>query len=225
MMSMLVHELRSPVNASKSMVSAMRCLDPGDERRDDLLYRVENRMDELLELVDDILALSQARAGQPAGKIAPVDTAAETRAICTPYLDEAVTSDVEMTIQLPVEPLSVAIARQAYHLIVSNLISNAVKYTPAGSVRVSLRREGGWAVLEVSDTGIGIPQSEIPRLCTEFYRASNARRSAITGTGLGLAGVRALVEDNGGRLSIRSQEGEGSRFTVRLPLNTRISPS
>jgi signal transduction histidine kinase len=107
---------------------------------------------------------------------------------------------------------------KAYHLIVSNLVSNAIKYTPSGSVRVTLRRKGAEAELTVQDTGIGMPQDEVPYLFTEFFRASNARAGNVPGTGLGLAAVKALVEDYQGRVRLESEENQGSKFTVRLPL-------
>jgi signal transduction histidine kinase len=115
----------------------------------------------------------------------------------------------------------VRIDLQAYHLILSNLVSNAIKYTPAGSIQVLLHKEGPWAVLKVKDTGIGIPEAQITRIFTEFFRASNARRSQIPGTGVGLAGAKELVERFDGELELVSEENRGSTFTVRLPLFER----
>ncbi|UCC65493.1 MAG: HAMP domain-containing histidine kinase [Anaerolineae bacterium] len=215
---MLVHELRSPAAASKSMVATLRYLNRNDAQLDGLLARIENRMDQLLDLVSDILELSQAKAGHPWQQVVVLDIAAETEAICEPYLEEAAAKGLAMTIELPESPVWVRMAEQAYQLILSNLTSNAVKYTPAGSVSITLRLEEAWAVLEVEDSGIGIPQGEISRLFTEFFRASNARRSHIPGTGLGLAGVKALVERFEGKLEVASEEKIGSCFTVRLPL-------
>jgi signal transduction histidine kinase len=226
-MRILVHELRAPVGASKSMAATLRYLNQGDAKLDSVLGRIEARMDELLLMVDDILRLSQIKEGRPLGDIAIHDLVPKTRSTCQPYLDEAAAKGLSMTLDLPGEPILVRIDLQAYHLIVSNLVSNAVKYTPAasgagapaGSVRVRLRTQGAWAVLEVNDTGIGIPQADISRLFTEFFRASNARRSKIPGTGVGLAGVKELVERFQGELALHSQENQGSTFTVRLPLS------
>lgn len=218
LMRLLVHELRSPVATSKSMVATMRYLNLGDTQIDGFLSRIENRMDELLDLINDILALSQAKAGHQLGQVIALDLVAETRAVCKPYQEEAAASEVAINVDLPTSPVWVPMVEQTYQLIVSNLVSNAVKYTPSGSVRITLRQEGLWAVLTVKDSGIGIPQAEIPQLFTEFFRASNARRSRIPGNGLGLAGVRSLVERFGGELEVTSEEGVGSCFTVRLPL-------
>jgi signal transduction histidine kinase len=217
-MLMLVHELRSPVATSKSMLAALRFLDLEDAQRDRFLSRIESRMDQLLDLVNDILDLSQAQAGDPLEQCADLDLAAETRSVCEPYLDDARLKGLALSVDLPESPVQVYMAEQAYHLILSNLVSNAVKYTQAGAVRITLRQDGSWANLEVQDSGMGIPQSELPQLFTEFFRASNARRSQIPGTGLGLAGVKALVDRFEGALEVESEEHVGSRFTVRLPL-------
>ena len=215
---MLVHELRTPVATSKAMVATLRYLDPEKAQIDDFLTRIENRMDQLLDLVNDILDLSQAKAGQPLGQIVDLDLAAQTRAICEPYREEADMKGLAMTVELLERPVRVRLAEQAFQLILSNLVSNAVKYTLAGSVRITLRRGGSWAILEVQDSGIGIPQKEIPQLFTQFFRASNARQGPFPGTGLGLAGVKSLVERLGGKVGVTSEEGMGSCFTVRLPL-------
>jgi two-component system phosphate regulon sensor histidine kinase PhoR len=218
-MQMLVHELRSPVLASRSMVAALRYVRRDDEQLEDFLTRIQNRMDQLLDLVNDIVDLSQVKAGHPLGQVIPLDLVAHTGEVCEPYLAEAAARGLAMTLELPESPVRVRMAEQAFHLVLSNLVSNAAKYTPRGSVNITLQQEGSWVVLQVVDTGIGIPQEEIPQLFTEFYRASNARRGQIPGTGLGLAGVKALVERCGGELEVESQENCGSTFTVRLPLH------
>jgi signal transduction histidine kinase len=123
-----------------------------------------------------------------------------------------------LDLDLRASSVPVRIDLQAYHLILSNLVSNAIKYTPSGGVQVVLDTLAPWAVLEVKDTGLGIPEAEIGRIFSEFFRASNARRKKIPGTGVGLAGVKELVERFGGELEVVSEENCGSTFTVRLPL-------
>jgi len=217
-MRILVHELRAPVGASKSMASVLRYLNQEDVQLNSVLGRIEARMDELLTLVDDILRLSQIKEGRPLGDIDVYDLVIKTGADCEPYQDEATAKGLSLSLDLPASPVLVRIDMQAYHLILSNLVSNAIKYTPAGSIQVLLYKQGPWAVLEVKDTGMGIPEADISRLFTEFFRASNARRSQIPGTGVGLAGVKELVERFDGELELVSEENQGSAFTVRLPL-------
>jgi signal transduction histidine kinase len=103
--------------------------------------------------------------------------------------------------------------------MVRNLVENALQYTrEGGSVDVSVSIEDGQAVLEVSDTGMGIPQRDQGRVFERFYRVDRARSRGTGGTGLGLAIVRHVVENHGGEVSVRSELGRGTRFAVRLPL-------
>jgi signal transduction histidine kinase len=217
-MRIIVHELRSPVAASKSLISALHYMNRENTGLISVLGRVEERMDELLDLVGDILYLSQVKAGKPLGEIVICDLRDETQEVYERYVDDGEMKGLSISVSLPESAVNVRIDRQGYRLILSNLISNAVKYTTAGSVEVNLRQEGPWAVIEVRDTGIGIPTEEIPNLFKEFFRASNARGSEIKGTGVGLAGVKELVERFRGEIELKSEENKGSVFTVRLPL-------
>ena len=103
--------------------------------------------------------------------------------------------------------------------LVGNLLSNAMKFTPAGgAVKVRTFVHGRHAVLEVADTGIGIPEGEQGRLFERFFRSSTATEQAIPGTGLGLVISRAIAEAHGGTISVTSKPGEGTCFRVELPL-------
>ncbi len=102
------------------------------------------------------------------------------------------------------------------------LVDNAIRYTPAeGQVRLSLRKDGAMAVLEVADNGIGISAEDLPRIFDRFYRADKARVRDAGGTGLGLAIARWIVEQHGGEVAVSSEQGKGSTFTVCLPLTAR----
>jgi len=217
-MRIIVHELRSPVVASKSLVSALQYTNRENTGLLSVLGRVKARMEQLLDLVEDILYLSQVKAGRPLGEIVICDLRDETQEVYEKYVDEGELKGLLMSLKLPESALNVRMDRQGYSLILSNLVSNAVKYTAAGSVEVSLRQEEPWAVIEVKDTGMGIPAEEIPNLFSEFFRATNARRSGIKGTGVGLAGIKELVERFSGEMGLMSEENKGSVFIVRLPL-------
>ena len=109
--------------------------------------------------------------------------------------------------------------RDQLERVVINLVSNAVKFTPdGGRVGLDLTVSGDEAVLRVSDTGVGIPEAEQKRLFESFFRASTALNAGVQGTGLGLTIVRSIVERHGGTISVRSAEGAGTTFEVRLPL-------
>jgi signal transduction histidine kinase len=104
-------------------------------------------------------------------------------------------------------------------LLVRNLIDNAVRYTPSGGrVDVSVSAEGGQVVLQVADTGMGIPQRDLSRVFERFYRVDRARSRETGGTGLGLAIVRHVAENHGGEVTVRSELSAGSTFVVRLPV-------
>jgi hypothetical protein len=107
--------------------------------------------------------------------------------------------------------------REGLQSIISNLLSNAVKYTPrGGAVRTALTPEEDKVIFEVSDTGIGIPESEQKQLFSEFFRAHNAKKLNEVGTGLGLSIVKSTVEQHGGSIEVESREGKGTTFRVLL---------
>ena len=138
--------------------------------------------------------------------------------------EEAIASLVELAKERHV---SVAVAGESavapadpeyLRLVVANLVENAIKYAGAGAeVLVSTRNEGEDAVLEVADTGQGIPASAIPHLFDRFFRVESARASENSGSGLGLAITKEIVEAHGGRVELESELNVGTRFTVRLP--------
>jgi signal transduction histidine kinase len=113
---------------------------------------------------------------------------------------------------------------------IGNLVVNAIKYSPeGGQITISARRErdplgSDWAVLSVQDEGLGIPRADLPRIFDRFYRGSNVTDQA-SGTGIGLASARQIIEEHGGTIAVESTEREGSTFTVRLPLLPQEPPS
>ncbi|MFN3467738.1 MAG: sensor histidine kinase [Candidatus Brocadiales bacterium] len=119
------------------------------------------------------------------------------------------------------EPVTLRAVPMEIDLILTNLIDNAVKYTPeGGSVTITNKRVGKLLTLEVRDTGLGIPEEARPHIFEEFYRAENARTMEKEGTGLGLAIVRNLVRHYEGEISFRSELNKGTVFTVRFPLTS-----
>jgi len=218
-MRVMVHELKSPVSAAKMMIYALNEIRDDPDSVAQYTAKIGARMDQMTQMVGDMLELAKVKAGDPLGKISVLDITTETGAACEPYAEQAEAKGLTLEVSLPDEPLSIRFDSQGYSLVVSNLLSNAIKYSSDGTVRVKLSRDNQWAVLEVSDNGIGIPQADIPKLFTEFFRASNAKKNRIPGTGVGLAGAKHIVERFGGQFELQSQENQGSTFTVRLQLN------
>src|SRR5262249_33550236 len=121
----------------------------------------------------------------------------------------------------PDSPVMIEGDQKRLKQLLVNLLDNAIKYTPAGgSARLALTVQDSSAVIEVSDTGRGIPATALPHVLERFYRQSDPSDSRVTGFGLGLAISKWIADAHGGSIDVESKEGEGSRFTVRLPLKS-----
>jgi signal transduction histidine kinase len=126
--------------------------------------------------------------------------------------------DRSIPLSVRTEPVAVSGSRHDLSLAVRNLLANALRYTQRnGSVGIDVRLEGDRAVIEVTDTGLGIPTRDLPRIFERFYRVDAARSRETGGTGLGLAIVKHVVEGHGGSVEVESELGRGSKFTIRLP--------
>ncbi len=217
-MRMMIHELKSPVASARTLVSGLRFSHGDDPKVGHALDRVVEQLDGLLSLIGDVLALLKVRSGQPLGPVGDLDLAGEVTSGCRAYAATARTKGLKFAVETPDEPMRVRIDHKGFQLVLANLVSNAVRYTMTGSVRVVLRRDDGWARLAVSDTGIGIPHEEMSQLFTEFYRGSNARARGIKGSGVGLAAVKHMVERFEGRIDVESEPGRATTFIIHLPL-------
>lgn len=220
-MRVMVHELKSPVAGARMLATGLQYVRREDPAICNAAARITVRMDELIALIEDILNLSRIQQGGPLGDIAVMDLGAETRSGCAGYADQAAAKGLAMRLEIATEPVWARFDRQGYQLVLSNLVSNAIKYTACGSVTVGLHCEDSrTATLEVRDTGVGIPAGDLPKVGQEFFRAANVRAGQIKGTGVGLAGVKEIVARFGGAIEVESTEGSGSTFRVRLPCAT-----
>ena len=217
------HELRTPLTSIAGYVEMVREGDGGQvpPAMDAMLAVVERNTARLRLLIEDLLTLSRIESGTyrvSHGEVAPVQVASMAVQSLRPAADKA---RVGVHLDLGGEEEGAALVSGdpgQLERAVGNLLSNAVKFTPAGGlVRVSVRLTKGRVVIEVADTGIGIPQAEQEQLFTRFFRASNATELAIQGTGLGLTIVRSIVELHEGTLTVASVPGEGTTVTVDLP--------
>jgi signal transduction histidine kinase len=219
---MVTHELRSPVNGAQSLLSLILEGYSGDltVQQREIMVRLRRRMQTLQSLINDLLNLAAGRSGLVASELKPVPLLEVLRHVVAQAEPQALEKHQTLALKAPEDGAGVSVAATPEWLdrIFSNLVGNAVKYTrDGGAVVVTVHVDDGHVAVEVADTGIGVPAKSLPRLFTEFYRAPNAK-AFETGTGLGLVIVRELVEKLGGRIGVESQEGEGSTFTVRLPL-------
>ncbi|MDX6556598.1 MAG: hypothetical protein QOD86_2793 [Miltoncostaeaceae bacterium] len=218
--ALVSHELRTPLTSIIGYLEVVldeEELDPAARR---WLQVVERNAHRLLRLVGDLLFIARMEAGQLALDAArPIDLVAlaeQSVQAAQPHAEGA-----GVTIALaggrPDAPCWGDADRIAQ--VLDNLVSNALKFTPSGGrVDVRLRRERGAAVIEVADTGVGIPAGELESLFQRFFRASTATRDKIAGVGLGLSIAKAIVEAHGGAIEVESEEGAGATFRVRLPL-------
>ncbi len=217
----VTHELRGPVVGAQSLLRTVtRDLAGGlNDVQRDILRRLSDRLDALKLLIDDLLDLA---AGKVEGLQTPL-TPVSVEAIVLNIVDRLSTQAEEKQIDLKMDyvprGLTVLATEDGLHRIFLNLIGNAIKYTPPGG-RVNVRMDQceDEVVTAIVDTGVGIPEADLPHVFEEFYRASNVKQNGITGTGLGLAIVKDLVERYEGRISVHSTVGEGTTFTVVLPM-------
>jgi len=214
----MVHELKSPVAAAKMTVDVIDHVKPPPEKIGEYLSKIGVRMDQLNEMIVDLLDLARVKSGSALGEVSVLDLSDVTGAVVENYRERASGKGLDLEFIRPDETVPVRFDRKGLALVISNLVSNAVKYTESGGVKVRVSAAGGKAVLEVEDSGIGVPEKDIPMLFREFFRASNAKRSRSGGTGVGLIGAKNLIERFGGEVEFRSVENEGSVFTVRLLL-------
>jgi NADPH-dependent 2,4-dienoyl-CoA reductase/sulfur reductase-like enzyme/rhodanese-related sulfurtransferase len=218
---LLSHELKSPINAIRSLLDAITQGLPGElpPHVALLVERAAKRADEARELVSDLLEY-EGFGGRPELRKEEFDAVALAGEAAASLQADALDKEVDLDAELP-EGVAVLVLgdRRALGRALRNLVENAVKYTPArGSVTVGVRTtdEPPRVSIRVSDTGSGIPEDEMPRLFEPFFRSALHRRS-VPGTGLGLAIARRIVTAHGGTLAAESRLGAGSAFTVTLP--------
>ena len=208
----LAHELRTPVNGLLTRLEAAQDgILPGPEN----LEAMHAEALRLTRLLDDIARLADAERPGLLLKKHTLDLADVARAVADSFAPRFAERDIDFGAELD----SVVVVGDGDRLgqIAANLVSNALRYTePGGEVRLSVRRETDDAVLEVTDTGIGIASEDLRFIFTRFWRGDRSRSRATGGAGIGLAIVRELVRAHDGRIDVESTPGRGSRFRVIL---------
>ncbi len=223
------HQLRSPLHALLSMFKVLQegYLGELNQKQKEAVARCENRIRLMGELVEDLLKIGQRRSETSPRSLKPMNLGDAIRQVTSLFLEQAKAKGVVLELDIK-EPMPDVLADEGLlDEVLTNLISNGIKYTPAGGiVRICLVKEGrGWLRLEVSDTGIGIPKEELPQLFTEFFRASNARATVEHGTGLGLVIVKEALSRMRGSIQVKSRQGEGTTFTCLIPTILQLPES
>jgi signal transduction histidine kinase len=213
------HELRSPVRVTESLLTTLAdgYVGPLPPEQADVVRRAQRRLASLHALIDDLLDLAAGKADMAQLERRVVDVRATVAEVADRFQSLAAEKGISLVVERPETPLEVFCDLSDLDRMVVNLVSNAVKYTKRGDVRVTLGEDAGRVRLQVADTGIGIPHDALPHLFNEFYRASNAKAVEESGTGLGLSIVKQLVQRYGGQIAVASEEGQGTTMTVTLP--------
>ncbi|GAA2212645.1 hypothetical protein GCM10009850_081070 [Nonomuraea monospora] len=216
------HEFRTPLTLMlaplEEMLTQADRLPGGMAAEVALVHRNARR---LLRLVGTLLDFSAVEAGRLRAHFVPTDLAALTAEIASMFRSAATVAGLELIVDTPPLPEAVWVDQEMWEKIVSNLISNALKFTWTGSIKVYLRALPKHAELVVRDTGVGIPAAELPHIFKRFHRVPDVRGRTHEGVGIGLALVDELIRRHHGRARVTSEEGGGTTFTVWLPLGRR----
>jgi signal transduction histidine kinase len=224
-MHISAHQLRSPLGTIRTVLRVLQTgfVDPATDRGRKMLEGAVDVTDSLLSVINDLLALARMREGR---RHAPWSRGVNLNQLLADLFDLlAPDADKRRVTLVPdfkgVAVLDWGVPPDLVHAF-ENLIYNGIKYSlPGRPLRVELRIADGFAVVRIIDRGIGIPEEYVDQIFMEFVRAPNAKHHETEGTGLGLAIVKEVIESHGGVVSVESRDGEGSTFTVRLPLGRR----
>jgi signal transduction histidine kinase len=209
------HELRTPLSGVLGFTKLLLTRDFDSETRRHYLGIIDAQARRLAELIDDFLDMRRIEEGRFERAQELVDMVTLLREEAQLYSLQS--SKHQLAVEVGPKPLPVLGNPDRLRQVIGNLISNAIKYSPQGGiVQISAEAENGSVRVEIRDEGMGIPLSKQPQIFTKFFRG-DAAASGITGTGLGLAVSRDIVESHGGRIGFTSAEGEGTTFFVELP--------
>ncbi|QYJ16981.1 Adaptive-response sensory-kinase SasA [Rubrobacter xylanophilus DSM 9941] len=215
------HELRTPLTTIQSAVGLLRRarerLDPLENRA---LELAEGELGRIRAMVEELMTLAQMDSWQYSLQLAPASLDRILQDAVEAVEPKALRFGIE--INLYGADINLTCDAQKLYQVFLNLLDNAVKYSEKGSrVDVTASESGEYAIVRVKDTGVGIPEEDLPHLFERFYRVEKDRSRSTGGSGLGLAICKQIVEMHGGAISVESRLGEGSTFTVRLPKNPR----
>ncbi|CAD6545158.1 Sensor histidine kinase RcsC [Paraburkholderia hiiakae] len=214
------HEFRTPLTLMLGPVAEFAS-DPSvpDQARAQLALAHRNAL-RLLRLVNTLLDFSRIEAGRVQASYEPTDLAALTRNVAGTFRSAIERGGLTYTVECETLAETVYVDPPMWEKIVLNLLSNAFKYTLRGEIAVRLRSRNAQALLEVSDTGAGIPDNELPRIFERFHRVEGVAGRTQEGTGIGLSLVQELVKLHGGEITAASEPGSGTRFVVSIPLGS-----
>ncbi|GMR04256.1 MAG: hypothetical protein BMS9Abin23_0147 [Thermodesulfobacteriota bacterium] len=211
------HELRTPLASIKGYSETLLDGDMDAERRSEFLRIIDRHATRMSRIIDDLLILSRLETQQFSMVSTPVDLKDIITSTVKGFEKQARDREVRLTTNIPEGLPCVSGDRDRLEQVVVNLLDNAIKYTPAGGkVSVSAAKENGRVRVDITDTGIGIPEDDMPRIFERFYRVDKARSRDIGGTGLGLAIVKHIIQGHDGKIHVESTPGAGSTFSFSI---------
>ena len=214
----VTHELKTPLTSIRGFIELLKSGDRDEETRQYFYDVLDIEAERLHHLIDDMLVLSQIENAKDDVQTVPCNLNQEIETVLRRAKPIAEKNGIVLRLEAE-EAFLVASSPTRLQQLFGNLVENAIKYNkPQGRVTVTLQRQRNMVLVKVKDTGIGIPQEHLPRLFERFYRVDSSRSREIGGTGLGLSIVKHLAGLYHGDVSVESVVGEGSVFTVRLPL-------
>ncbi|HJV36200.1 sensor histidine kinase [Geomonas sp.] len=220
--AMMTHDLKSPLTVIMGYVQALlgEVPDKIDPSLQVFIKEMDKSSKKMLAMIEDVLDAYRLEAGLLQIDRQPCNVQALLEGCCNDGAREAVVHGSAFSAELSGEVPPLYLDGKQIARVFANLIGNAVKFTPRrGAIRVSSGVQQDYLVVEVADTGIGIPPEELPRIFNKYFRASGAQ--GFKGTGLGLTISKAIVEAHGGSIGVESAAGKGTRFSVFLPLERR----
>lgn len=215
------HELKSPLAAIQSSISSVKSVfgNNGNEEAIQQIDRAEKRVDQVLNMVKELITISQYNLEFEKLKMEPVNFSEWLQTQVEQQIPLADKKNINIKFIPLDEELRLEIDKNGMEKVVLNLISNALRYTPnEGSITVRAFKSSAHYGFTVKDTGIGIPEDEQEKIFHEFYRSKEAKQMEKIGTGMGLSMVKEIVEKNGGEIFLESEVGKGSTFIVKFPL-------
>lgn len=212
------HELKTPLTAINGFIETLEERLDGENRR--YAQIIDRHAKRLSNIVADLLALSEIedKSGKPA--LSEFDARALCESIVKIYETRAYEKGLEILLEFESDMPNIVADRFRLEQALVNLIDNAIKYADKGAIVVSVRSEPDAAIIQISDSGAGIPKDDLERIFERFYTVDKSRSRKVGGTGLGLSIVKHIVKMHGGSIKAESVRGEGSTFTIKLPMPT-----
>jgi signal transduction histidine kinase len=215
------HELRTPLTVLRGSLEVVLEEDRPSEEYREAIGNALLEVRHLTRLSQNLLFLARGQSGRITLSFANVDLVKFLSDVVRDLTPAASDRELSLELFVPEHPIRAFIDADRMQQVLHNLLENAIRYTePGGSIQVRLGGAPGEAWLEVCDSGIGIPQRELPLVFERFFRGDRARRAYQGGSGLGLSIARWIVEAHKGRIEVSSRVGEGTTFAVKLPLVT-----